>query len=169
MSVIRSSSYIVYKSFHEKAAMSHKKFTLKIIEYLMAQAYETYIPFDPSKSFSAVISKSRKPQSSPAPKPASVKRPRFRKVIGPSDLLAKFPERCLKPRSKHLPVKAEKRGGCIMCAAIFYGEKKAGTELTWDREVKRTSKICGYCSAKSTNSDTYYLCKEHFIVFHDTP
>ena len=91
MSMIRSNSYIVYRSFHRNKSMSHKKFSLKIIEYLMAQAYETHVPYDPTRSFSDMRSSNRNFEISPAPKHVCKKRPRHKTTTTSCSDLLKIP------------------------------------------------------------------------------
>ena len=40
--------------------------------------------------------------------------------------------------------------------------------LKWDVEVKRTNMVCLYCCQQSQKNNSIFLCKEHFVTFHDT-
>ena len=57
----------------------------------------------------------------------------------------------------------------ITAELITVNTADAGADVDWDREVKRTMKICKFCAANSKSSDAAYLCKEHFEIFHDAP
>ena len=82
-----------------------------------------------------------------------------------------FPQRRAEPRIAHtrVPLEQSFKSACVVCSE-FYSKKKAeGEALQWDKFVKRTKMVCGYCSENSGKQIPCYLCKEHFDTFHDTP
>ena len=170
LSIIRGNSYIAHRQFFKKNANTHKKFTLNMIAYLMHEAHSKYTKALPTirKQVCQVISKKRFANSTPRTLKKATKRPRLQLGTSSSELYSKFPARMFPPRKNHVPIKAGKRGSCIVCAFIFNQAKRAGEEVIWDREVKRTATICSICSDASLAGDTCFLCRDHFDTFHDS-
>ena len=65
------------------------------------------------------------------------KRQRIEKHETIEVLLNKFPSRTSKPIEKHIRVKSEARGSCIMCTVDFYDRKRDNKNLKWNDEIKQ--------------------------------
>ena len=164
VSIVRSNSYIVYKDFKKKKAISHKSFTMATINALMKEAHATYV--------GPIRTSPKKKQSSPKPEPSTspkLKRNRKSTNVTMRSLFDEFPTRTT-DLSEHLPssVGYKKRGPCVWCQILFQESKKTGEVVQWQHEIKRTSKICAKCTFNSPNGTTCFLCSEHFNVFHDS-
>ena len=157
ISMVRNNAYVVYREHFKSDAITHSRFTLEMIKALMKRAYQYYLPV------SRVVkspSKSKKPAKIYM---KSNKRPRLAKHITREQLLSNFPQR--KYPAPHIPVESKLgQGSCLWCSVLFKEAQRAGEDVQWDREVRRTSKICGCCSAH----EPCYLCTEHFSLFHNT-
>ena len=161
MSIVRNNAYIIHREYFKKEGFSHKDFTLEIIRFLMNKAHGNLL----------VRRQSADKSKSPNPKVSGVKRRRVSPKANIEATLNDFPQRKAKPRELHIRVNHEsnERGSCIYCSTLFSNKKAAGEDGQWSKEVKRTRKVCSFCSHKKECSKCCFLCKEHFDIFHDTP
>ena len=178
LSIIRSNSYIVYKSYSQQKTGSHKQFTLDMIDCLMSNAHEEHDNAEAGRKRSPA--RGRQPTRSKRP-PSKSNSPRQRRkriqtehlssAEGKESFFSNFPERKAEPRFAHARTSGKdpnKPGACIYCSYLFMQKKEQGEDQNYDRVVKRTSMVCQYCSTKSSTTRPTFLCKEHFDIFHDT-
>ena len=50
---------------------------------------------------------------------------------------------------------------------LYYKNMKREEHVEWDREVKRTSSVCLYCSGNRDAYEPCFLCKDHFRTWHE--
>ena len=170
MSIVRNNAYIVHCKHFKNEALSHKKFTLEIIRFLMNKAHEYSLVRKQSvnsSSVSATLTQSVTSSSTTK----SAKRPRLEPNADITSTLGKYPKRKIGPRALHTRVtnKNKVKGSCVYCSLSYYEKKRAGEDVKWDEEVARTVKVCGFCSYERESSSCCFLCKKHFDIFHDTP
>ena len=167
MSIIRSNSYVVYKSCAETKPIPHKKFTLEMIGRLMENAnmHQSLRRSQHNNSLAKAAASAATKSSEPPPK-----RQRHASTEGSSSIISKFPQRHLKPRLAHVRTALDQKfkGACIVCSQLYADRKAAGETIDWDKVVKRTKMVCRYCTENSEKKVRCYLCKEHHDTFHDT-
>ena len=122
-----------------------------MIKSLMRKAHKEYLHVPCVKYYV---------MKSVSPAPLNI-HPRLSKFLSCLELLRKFPRGM--SVCPHVPEDSNVgRGSCVWCSVLFDKAKRAGEEVSWDQEVKRTLKICGYCSAHKP----VFLCREYFSIFH---
>ena len=167
LAIIRSNSYIVHRSVKKDKALSHKKFTLEMIESLMNTAQHHYInPRSTPKS--SPESSTEKKRSLPPLTPRQFARTKKNSTM--ESLLVKYPHRKYLPRVAHQRIQSEgkKSGSCVWCAQLYCIKRTEGVEVNWQKMVKRTTMVCGYCCSFENENKVCFLCEDHFDVFHDT-
>ena len=189
LSIIRNNSYIVHRHLMGSKSRSHKMFTYEVIDFLMHQAHDSDAEIDQSRSSSSPESQEDREDSrtrqvsrsrnSIMQHNAQVNKNRLyiplitgkRKRISckhsTRDLQAKFPFRTHRPLVDHVRTSVGKRGGCVVCTMLYYENLKRGEHVEWDREVKRTSSVCSYCSGNGDAYEPCFLCKDHFRTWHE--
>ena len=193
LSIIRSNSYIVYRSCSVMKPMTHKQFTLEMISALMMNANDEYQKNLPRQT--RTTHKKRKgahhlelsstagniselPPDHENLKPPVSKRRRMTKQQIQSvqddsscSFFALFPKRKDKPSHLHCRVDyghGVKPGVCVYCSFQFMKDRAAGKNKNYNKSIKRTSLVCRYCTENSPNHNKCFLCKEHFEIFHST-
>ena len=159
LSIIRNNAYLVHRQNMGSDALSHKQFILEMISWLMSRANHFFVMEQrtnrnentPSSSSSSSISKRRK---SAAQLSSS----------SPDLLTSRFSNRYVKPKELHVP-KSGKRGTCVVCSENYLQKKKAGEDVSFEKEVRRTVIQCSFCSLDS--KQPCFLCKAHFSAFHE--
>ena len=173
LSIIRNNSFLVMKAQFKGTKVTHKEFTLQIIDELMIRAEkysdQTRTDFFPSPAASSLTEEARTPDYKSTAEETlqskMIKRKRVTKSLveskGDNWLSEKFPRRLHPPKSKHIRYipKGATRSACVYCSIQFAREKEKDPKLEYQKEVKRTRHICSYCQE--------YLCKNHFDVFHE--
>ena len=185
MGIIRNNSYIVHKEYIKrmganrepsKMCKSHKLFTLDMISELLTMSNrfkslptETHGTPDsqetdygknlspPNTLFnkrSLAINKSHQARNKKVSKE------------NPDSIFSIFGERFTRPRSLHVPVSApnNSRSRCVWCKVLWAEKESNGIVGDYQKEVKKTRKICSFCSTKVNKC---FLCDEHFSLFHD--
>ena len=170
MSIVRNNAYIVHREYFKNEALSHKKFTLETIRFLMNKAHEYSLVRKQSVGSSPVSATLTHCVASRSTS-KSAKLPRLEPNADITSTLAKYPERKIGPRALHTRVtnKDKVKGRCVYCSLLYYEKKRAGEDVKWDEEVAQTVKVCGFCSYERESSNCCFLCKKHFDIFHDTP
>ena len=173
LSIIRSNAYICYKQYFQKNAISHKQFTLNMIDVLMQKSLQTNEMVQGAQTTPEPlhIQYSTPPSRTKTAKERILEielnhgndersqkkqRNRLSKYIG----LDSFPLRLDLPKSLHRRVKGKvhSRSSCVYCAMLYKQKENDGTEIWW-KSVKRTNQMCYYCNE--------YLCRDHFDLFHE--
>ena len=173
LSIIRNNSFLVMKAQFKGTKVTHKEFTLQIIDELMSRAEkysdQTRTEFFSSPAASSLTEEARTPDYKSTAEETlqskMIKRKRVTKSLveskGDNWLSEKFPRRLHPPKSKHIRYipKGATRSACVYCSIQFARKKEKDPKLEYQKEVKRTRHICSYCQE--------YLCKNHFDVFHE--
>ena len=164
MSIMRNNSYIVYSHHYKKNAISHKAFTLEMIDTLMQNAEFHKNEYSPTST----SPNTRQARRQFTLSSASPKQKRQPIIASEDDILANFDCRKNGSREDHQPVSG-KRGACVWCCILYNRLKEKGENVDWDKFVKRTRKCCGHCTrfSKQGEENPCYLCKEHFTTFHE--
>ena len=164
LSIIRTNSYIVHSSIKKKEALSHKKFTLGMIEALLNNAHHHR-----NTSHCRTSSLPKRSPVSDLDRRKVTKRARTKKSVSREEMLSKYPQRKAEPRSAHkrMRTKIKRTPSCVWCSQLFSEKKALGSIVKWDKEVKRTPMYCVQCSIASGGIQTF-LCDAHFDHFHDT-
>ena len=178
LSIIRSNSYVVYKSCSQMKAMSHKQFTLEMIATLMANAKEEYKKAClPRQNQTQGRKRRATDQPGTGKKTPKYQRRRIARsqvnapVHDKDSFFSVFNARKVSPSELHnrvISARRTKPGVCVYCAYLFAKEKEAGNKLNYDRSVKRTAMVCEYCTTHSSTNTKCFLCKDHFKIFHET-
>ena len=185
LSIIRSNAYIAYKTTaisKSKKPISHKKFSLRIIHYLMHCAQgndsaENSLLQTPILSPSPTMNRPKRRCVSPSPvsnkkkstnkNEKTIRRNRSSADCSVEVFLQNFYDRKNFP-NMHLRIQlaSGKSGACVMCSFLYLTKKKRGNEVVWDKEVKRTSFHCLHCTEHNEDAKCCFLCKQHFAAFH---
>ena len=169
LSVIRSNSYIIHKTYFEKKALAHKDFTMEIIHTLMNRALGEDGGTDASPL--TMASSFRTPPSKKALQVNLMKREMENKknqqkerhkqirLSVYTDLDKAFPLRKDLPLTLHKQVSDGPgvRARCVYCSWQYNHTDKA-KRGEWTKVVKRTSMVCYHCNT--------FLCVKHFDIFH---
>jgi hypothetical protein len=185
LSMMRNNMYVIYNDWYGKDGLTHKDFTIEIVNQLMIlsekeRQKETEnnedddLPFDihimtsPSVmsrvsalSCASTIAARSKASSSSQTHPVSIPHTSRTVMHGVEGILSQYRKlRFSQSRQDH---KAARQGslrkGCLYCKALVKDRLDGGERLNWDRVVKKTNQTCSVCSV--------YLCKNHFSDFHD--
>ena len=172
LSIVRNNAFIVYKELVKGKPMSHKKFTLEMIECLMKKAHTGKDQDTPRLTPARQLQFPKpSPKSSPKspPKAKQIKRGKMKEDTTLEALLEKYPCRLAQPREAHARVQLdyEKPGVCVVCSVNYLQKKEAGEKVNYQKYVKRTGKVCGWCNKILAQKSAVFLCKDHFDVFHD--
>ena len=138
-----------------------------MIEFLMDTAQRHYInPRSTTKSSPASSTGSKR--SLPLLTPRQYSRTKKNSTL--DSLLMKYPHRKYSPRVAHQRIqsKGKKSGSCVWCATLYCIKRAEGVELNWQKVVKRTTMVCGYCCSFESENGACFLCEDHFDIFHDT-
>jgi len=77
-----------------------------------------------------------------------------------------FPQRHAEPLIAHSRVALMQnfKSACVVCSELYSKKKAEGEELQWDKFVKRTKMVCGYCtenSGKKKSISPFLHVQEH--------
>ena len=175
LSIIRSNSYIVHKSYLKKISLSHKEFTREVINCLMNKAIggEEHKSLS-TRSNSTITSSVHTPPNLIVQQSLRMKREMQSKRIDKNQrqkqmkmpknlpLDEAFPLRKHTPRSLHKRVKGDfdVKPACVYCAWKYQNSPTSAKTMTYSKAVSRTQLLCYYCNT--------YLCRKCFDWFHDT-
>ena len=174
LAMIRNNSYLVHVDYcskqpGKKHCMTHKMFTLSMIEDLMEKAADlttVELPrFQKIPSLSTPVCKRERA----AITKAQDKRQRLDPNIDfDNTFFADYAHRLTDPQAFHVSstTTGKSRGACIYCVHLFNKKKHEGIAQEWHKAVKRTVSVCTYCSSIDPSNRTHYLCKDHFATFH---
>lgn len=148
LSIVRNNAYIVHREYFGKKAISHKKFTLEMISFLMNKAHETNLPETRVTAASSSSSPSVPTCHIASPNlKLPAKRKRLAEATSIKCMLSDFPEREALPHELHTRVKVDDGtiGCCIYCSALYNERKKVDDTADYGKEVKRTNQVCAFC------------------------
>ena len=185
MGIIRNNSYIVHKEYIKrmganrepsKMCKSHKLFTLQMISELLTMSNrfkslptETHgTPDSQETDYGKNLSPPKTLFNKKSFAVDKSHQARHKKVSKekPDSIFSIFGERFTRPRSLHVPVSApnNSRSRCVWCKVLWAEKESNGIVGDYQKEVKKTRKICSFCSTKV---NLCFLCDEHFSLFHD--
>ena len=147
--------------------MLHKKFTLETIAKLMENAHTHKLNrASPSRNSS---SQSTREANSTTVRTPSASQFSKRQRLPSGSVHAQFPQRKTLPIELHnrIALKQNTKGACVVCSHNFSTRKADGKTDNWEKFMKRTKMVCGYCTKHSEKGLRCYLCKEHFVSFHN--
>ena len=182
LAMIRNNCYVVHLDHYGPKKDGHKLFTLSFIQALIDQAIalsvqespripstprlHTAYPTTPSQVSSPPLNNQLTVSAS-----ASPKRPRLgRNSNLQLEFIDAYPHCFQEPHHVHMPstIPIKVKGVCIYCSYLFRKNVKDGNMKSYNKSVKRATKICAYYTDLDKSKRTHFLCKDHFDCFHST-
>eukprot|EP00957_Ditylum_brightwellii_P023743 1791399-Ditylum_brightwellii.AAC.1 len=180
--IIRNNCYVVHLDHYGPKKNGHKWFTLTIIQDFvdrasaLAEQKSPRIPATPRLHTVCPFTSSLVPSpplNNKVTKSTSVS-PKRTKLLQNSNLqlefLNEYSHGFQEPHNLHMPSTnpTKVKGVCIYCSYLFRKNARNGNTASYNKDVKRTTKIFTYCTAIDTAKMTHFLCKDHFHCFHST-